>query len=98
MQIVLSIIIFLIIVLLLVTVLLVARKKLIPSGNVTININGKKDVTVQTGSSLLSTLSEQKIFLPSACGGKGSCGQCKCQVIEGGGEILDIEGDNSEPK
>ncbi|MBP3254856.1 MAG: NADH:ubiquinone reductase (Na(+)-transporting) subunit F [Bacteroidales bacterium] len=91
MQIVLSIIIFLIIVLLLVTVLLVARKKLVPSGNVTININGKKDVTVQTGSSLLSTLSEQKIYLPSACGGKGSCGQCKCQVLAGGGEILPTE-------
>ena len=91
MQIVLSIIIFLIIVLLLVTVLLVARQKLVPSGNVTININGKKDVTVQTGSSLLSTLSEQKIYLPSACGGKGSCGQCKCQVLAGGGEILPTE-------
>ncbi len=91
MQIILSIIVFLIIVLFLVAILLFARKKLIPQGNVTININGKTDVTVQSGSSLLSTLSENKIFLPSACGGKGSCGQCKCQVLEGGGEILPTE-------
>lgn len=91
MQIILSIIVFLIVTLLLVAILLFARKKLVPQGNVTININGKKDVTVQTGSSLLSTLAEQKIFLPSACGGKGSCGQCKCQVLEGGGEILPTE-------
>lgn len=91
MQIILSIIVFLIVTLLLVAILLFARKKLVPQGNVTININGKKDVTVQTGSSLLSTLAENKIFLPSACGGKGSCGQCKCQVLEGGGEILPTE-------
>ena len=75
----------------LVAILLFARQKLVPQGNVTININGKTDVTVQTGSSLLSTLAENKIFLPSACGGKGSCGQCKCQVLEGGGEILPTE-------
>ncbi|MDO5759710.1 MAG: NADH:ubiquinone reductase (Na(+)-transporting) subunit F [Bacteroidota bacterium] len=91
MQIILSIIVFLIIVLFLVAVLLLARKKLVPQGNVTININDKTDVTVQTGSSLLSTLAEHQIFLPSACGGKGSCGQCKCQVLEGGGEILPTE-------
>lgn len=91
MQIILSIVVFLIIILLLVTILFVARKKLVPSGNVKININGKKDVTVPIGSSLLSSLAEQKIFLPSACGGKGSCGQCRCQVLEGGGEILPTE-------
>lgn len=91
MQIILSIIVFLIVTLLLVAILLFARQKLVPQGNVTININGKTDVTVQTGSSLLSTLAENKIFLPSACGGKGSCGQCKCQVLEGGGEILPTE-------
>lgn len=91
MQIILSIIVFLIIVLFLVAVLLFARKKLVPQGNVTININDDTNVTVQTGSSLLSTLAEHKIFLPSACGGKGSCGQCKCQVLEGGGEILPTE-------
>lgn len=91
MQIILSIIVFLIVTLLLVAILLFARQKLVPQGNVTININSKTDVTVQTGSSLLSTLAENKIFLPSACGGKGSCGQCKCQVLEGGGEILPTE-------
>lgn len=91
MQIILSIIVFLIIVLFLVAVLLFARRKLVPQGNVTININDDTNVTVQTGSSLLSTLAEHKIFLPSACGGKGSCGQCKCQVLEGGGEILPTE-------
>ncbi len=91
MQIILSIIVFLIIVLFLVALLLFARKKLVPQGNVTININDDTNVTVQTGSSLLSTLAEHKIFLPSACGGKGSCGQCKCQVLEGGGEILPTE-------
>lgn len=91
MQIILSIVVFLIIVLFLVAVLLLARKKLVPQGNVTININDDTNVTVQTGSSLLSTLAEHKIFLPSACGGKGSCGQCKCQVLEGGGEILPTE-------
>ena len=91
MQIILSIVIFLIIILLLVAILLYARKKLVPQGEVTININDKTDVKVQSGSSLLSTLAEHKIFLPSACGGKGSCGQCKCQVLEGGGEILPTE-------
>lgn len=91
MQIILSIIVFLIIVLFLVALLLFARNKLVPQGNVTININEDTNVTVQTGSSLLSTLAEHKIFLPSACGGKGSCGQCKCQVLEGGGEILPTE-------
>lgn len=91
MQIILSIVVFLIIVLFLVAVLLLARKKLVPQGNVTITINDDTNVTVQTGSSLLSTLAEHKIFLPSACGGKGSCGQCKCQVLEGGGEILPTE-------
>lgn len=91
MQILLSVIIFLIITLLLVAILLFARKKLVPQGDVTININNKKDLKVQSGSSLLSTLAEQKIFLPSACGGKGSCGMCKCQVLEGGGDILPTE-------
>lgn len=91
MQIVLSIVIFLIIVLLLITVLLYARKKLVPEGKVKININGERDLEVSTGSSLLSTLSENNILLPSACGGKGSCGMCKCQVLEGGGDVLPTE-------
>ena len=83
--------VFLGIILILVAILLVAKAYLSPSGNVNITINGKDTVSVPQGASLLSTLSEQGIFLPSACGGKGSCGQCKLQVIEGGGDILDSE-------
>ena len=86
-----SIAVFLVIILVLVIILLVAKKYLSPSGNVSITINGKQTVSVPQGGSLLSTLSQEGIFLPSACGGKGSCGQCKLQVPEGGGEILDSE-------
>ena len=77
---------------LLVAVLLFVKIKLTPAGKVKIDINGgKKVIEVTPGSSLLNTLAEQKIFLSSACGGKGSCGQCKCQVLEGGGTILPTE-------
>ena len=86
-----AIIAFAVITLIPVAVLLFAKKKLTPSGDVKITINGEKEITAQTGSSLLSTLSEQGIYLPSACGGGGSCGMCKCQVLEGGGEILPTE-------
>ena len=86
-----SIVVFWVIILVLVTVLLVAKKYLLPSGKVNVTINGKKTIEVNQGGSLLSTLSENGIYLPSACGGKGSCGQCKCQVPAGGGEILDVE-------
>ena len=86
-----SIAVFLVIVLVLVIVLLVAKNFLSPSGQVTITINGKDKLTVDQGGSLLSTLAAQDVYLPSACGGKGSCGQCKCQIVEGGGEILDSE-------
>ena len=86
-----SIMIFLIMILLLVFILLVAKKYLVPSGKVKITINDEKEIETETGSSLLSTLSSQKIFLPSACGGGGSCAQCRCQVLEGGGEILPTE-------
>ena len=86
-----SIGVFLAIVLVLVIILLVAKKYLSPSGNVTITINGKDKLEVEQGSSLLSTLAAKDIYLPSGCGGKGSCGQCKCQVVSGGGEILDSE-------
>ena len=78
--------------LVLVALLLFIKIKLTPSGKVKISINdGQKEVEVTPGSSLLATLAEQKIFLPSACGGKGSCGQCKCRVLEGGGTILPTE-------
>lgn len=84
--------IFLIVTLLLVVVLLVAKHYLVPSGKIHININdGKKDLEVETGSSLLSTLAENGIHLASACGGKGSCGQCRVRVTEGGGNILPTE-------
>lgn len=86
-----SVIIFLLITLLLVVVLLVAKKYLVPSGKVRITINGDTTVEVETGSSLLSTLAAERIYLPSACGGGGSCAQCRCQVLEGGGEILPTE-------
>ncbi|MCQ2204253.1 MAG: NADH:ubiquinone reductase (Na(+)-transporting) subunit F [Bacteroidales bacterium] len=86
-----SIGVFLVIILLLVVILLVAKNFLVASGKVKININGEQDVEVESGSSLLSTLAAEGIYLPSACGGKGSCGQCKCQIVEGGGEILPSE-------
>jgi Na+-transporting NADH:ubiquinone oxidoreductase subunit F len=86
-----SIVVFLAVIVLLVVVLLVAKKYLSPSGNVNIKINGDRTISVEQGNSLLSTLSAEGIYLPSACGGKGSCGQCKCQVMAGGGNILDSE-------
>lgn len=86
-----GLIVFLSVITLLVGLLLFAKAKLIPSGPITININGEKDMEVASGSTLLSTLSEQKIFLPSACGGGGTCIQCTCIVTEGGGTILPTE-------
>lgn len=86
-----SIIVFLLIILMLVGILLYARAKLLPQGNVKIHINDEKEVEVSPGSSLLVTLANSKIFLPSACGGGGTCAMCKCQVLEGGGSILPTE-------
>ena len=86
-----SIVAFFVIVIILVATLLFARAKLTATGQVNININDEKDITVNPGSTLLSTLSESGIFLPSACGGGGTCAQCRCQVIEGGGSILATE-------
>jgi Na+-transporting NADH:ubiquinone oxidoreductase subunit F len=88
-----SVITFTIVILLLVLVLLYARTKLVQSGDVKIIINDDEanPVVVPAGSSLLSTLAAQKIFLPSACGGGGTCAMCKCQVIEGGGDVLPTE-------
>ncbi len=83
--------IFLIMTLLLVTVLLVAKKFLVSSGKVEVTINNDKKVEVASGAPLLSALATKNVFLPSACGGKGSCGQCKVQVTAGGGEILPTE-------
>jgi Na+-transporting NADH:ubiquinone oxidoreductase subunit F len=84
-------VVFLFVILLLVVMLLVAKRYLVASGEVTITINDEKQIVTEAGSTLLSTLSAQHIFLPSACGGGGTCAQCRCQVIEGGGEILPTE-------
>ena len=87
-----SALVFLVLILLLVILLLVAKHYLVPSGNVKININnGTKELEVTSGNTLLNTLHENGVMLSSACGGKGSCGQCKVQVIDGGGQILPTE-------
>ncbi|MDO4991840.1 MAG: NADH:ubiquinone reductase (Na(+)-transporting) subunit F [Prevotellaceae bacterium] len=87
----LSIGVFLVVILVLVIVLLVAKKYLSPSGQVTLTVNGDTKLTVNQGGSVMATLNENGIYLPSACGGKASCGQCKLQILKGGGEILDSE-------
>ncbi len=91
--IIISIVAFTIVILLLVLILLFAQSKLVQSGPVNIIVNGDKDNPIVTtaGSTLLSTLSAQKIFLPSACGGGGTCAMCKCKVTEGGGDVLPTE-------
>ena len=90
-QIILGVVMFTVIVLALVAVILSARAKLVSSGDVTISINGEKDITVPAGGKLLQTLAEANLFLPSACGGGGSCAQCRCVVNEGGGSLLPTE-------
>ena len=86
-----SIGVFLIITLLLVAILLYAKNKLTPSGKVKITINDEKVVETEPGSSLLSTLSNESVLLPSACGGQGTCGMCRVRVLKGGGSILPTE-------
>ena len=86
-----SIVVFLTITFLLVGMLLSVKARLMPSGPVKLFINGETDVEVSSGSTLLTTLGDNKIFLPSACGGGGTCIQCKCIVKDGGGEILPTE-------
>ncbi|NJY61645.1 NADH:ubiquinone reductase (Na(+)-transporting) subunit F [Salinimicrobium sp. CDJ15-81-2] len=86
-----SVVVFLVLILILVAVLLGAKAKLVPSGPVNININNERDLEVSSGSTLLSTLGAEKVFLPSACGGGGTCAECKCIVSEGGGTILPTE-------
>jgi Na+-transporting NADH:ubiquinone oxidoreductase subunit F len=85
-----SMAVFLLVMILLVVVLLYARKKLTPQGDITLRINDR-EMVVSPGSSLLSTMSNNGIFLPSACGGGGTCGMCRCQITEGGGSILPTE-------
>jgi len=87
-----AIVVFLIVMLFLVGILLYAKKKLTPSGSVKLDINdGKRVLEVEPGGTVLNTLSNNKIFLPSACEGGGTCGMCKCRVLEGGGSILTTE-------
>jgi Na+-transporting NADH:ubiquinone oxidoreductase subunit F len=86
-----GVVMFTVIVLALVAIILYARTLLVSSGNVTIEINGEKTITVPAGGKLLQTLSDANIFLASACGGGGTCAQCKCIVNEGGGSMLPTE-------
>ncbi|RLA65584.1 MAG: NADH:ubiquinone reductase (Na(+)-transporting) subunit F [Epsilonproteobacteria bacterium] len=79
------------IVLALVAIILIAKSKLVPSGDVTININDEKDMITEAGGKLLNVLADHKLFLSSACGGGGTCGQCTVKIKEGGGEILQTE-------
>jgi len=92
-EIVLGVVMFTAVVLALVAVILAARSKLVSSGNVTININNdpEKSITVPAGGKLLQTLADSGIFIPSACGGGGTCAQCKCEVHSGGGSMLPTE-------
>lgn len=85
-----SVVVFLIIILLLVMMLLFARDRLLPKGNVKLQVNDR-ELEVSQGGNLLSTLSGNGIYLPSACGGAGTCGMCRCQVVSGGGSILPTE-------
>ena len=86
-----SVVVFLIVILVLVVIILIAKSKLLPSGNVKIVLNDDKELDVPAGGTLLNTLQNNKIFLSSACGGKGTCGECRCRVVEGGGQILPTE-------
>src|SRR5690606_15744957 len=86
-----SVIVFLLVILVLVVIILVAKAKLMPSGNVKITVNEEKELKVPMGSTLLNTLQAQDIYLSSACGGGGTCAQCRCRVVSGGGEILPTE-------
>ena len=87
----LGILLFTLIVLALVTIILAARSRLVSSGNVNITINGEKTISVPAGGKLLQTLAEQKLFVPSACGGGGTCAQCRVKIHSGGGSILPTE-------
>ena len=86
-----TVVAFLVLTLLLVALLLFTKQKLAPSGPVKITINDEKVIEVPSGGTLLSTLGNQKVFLPSACGGGGTCIQCECHVLQGGGEALPTE-------
>ena len=90
-EIVIGVVLFTGIVTVLAVLILLARSRLVPSGNIQINVNGERDLSVPAGSKLLNTLSANDLFLPSACGGGGTCGQCTVKVLEGGGSLLPTE-------
>ena len=90
-EIVLGVAMFTAVILALVVLILIARSKLVASGDVNIEINGEKTIAVKAGDKLLQTLSAAGLFLPSACGGGGSCAQCKCIINDGGGSMLPTE-------
>lgn len=90
-EILLSVSMFTGVILLLVVIILIARSKLVSTGKISINVNDEKDISIEGGSKLLTALAQEKIFLSSACGGGGSCGQCKVIVNSGGGDILPTE-------
>ena len=89
--IILGVSMFTLVVLALVAIILIAKSRLVASGEISINVNGEKDFTTEAGGKLLNVLADNKLFVSSACGGGGTCAQCKVQVFEGGGEILDTE-------
>jgi Na+-transporting NADH:ubiquinone oxidoreductase subunit F len=93
-----GVLMFTAIILALVALILIARSKLVETGDIKITINGKKTITLPAGEKLLGALGSQKIFLPSACGGGGTCGQCEARVLEGGGDILPTERSHISPK
>jgi Na+-transporting NADH:ubiquinone oxidoreductase subunit F len=90
-EIIIAVVLFTMIVIALAMLILLARKLLVPSGDVAINVNSERDITVRPGDKLLSSLSANDLFLPSACGGGGTCGQCRVRILEGAGELLPIE-------
>ena len=89
---------FTVIVLALVAVILIARKQMVSSGSVSLVVNGEKNISVPAGGKLLNTLADAELFLASACGGGGTCAQCKCIVAEGGGSILPTEQSHFTPR
>ncbi len=87
-----SVVVFTVVIMALVSILMAAAKKLVPQGFAKLSINeGSREIDVKPGASLLTALSNEQIFLPSACGGGGTCAMCKCKVLEGGGELLPTE-------
>jgi Na+-transporting NADH:ubiquinone oxidoreductase subunit F len=90
-EIIIGVVLFTGIVMALAVLILIARSHLVPSGNIQINVNDERDLSVPAGSKLLNTLSANDLFLPSACGGGGTCGQCLVKVLEGGGSLLPTE-------